>query len=322
MKRSGRVDGACATAPANSSSVRPTSAGSRASLVAAERGVELAQPLVLAQERCEKSPDRDLRAVRSAPWVERVDRMGDLVARPAARPAAPGRRHGQPAEDERLGERRQVRVREEVVRPVEERFGAGAGKRGRETVHRLAALSPGELPVGERAQVAECVADPGAQLLRRAAAHVVEVDDDGDRDVDAVRALATVVLERGDGRCDAVVCEVGRHRDHGQAGEARRVLGDVDGAAAADSDHGVEGAGAKTVGELERRPDRAALDGEGLGVLERRPDGRNDLVALARPDDDGDVPVRGDALVAEQGDERVDGPAADVDRERARDHAG
>jgi hypothetical protein len=32
--------------------------------------------------------------------------------------------------------------------------------------------------------------------------------------------------------------------------------------------------------------------------------------------------VRGDALVAEQGDERVDGPTADVHRERARDHAG
>ena len=87
-------------------------------------------------------------------------------------------------------------------------------------------------------------------------------------------------------------------------------------------DDGVEGAGAEAVGQLERRLDRAALDGEDLGVRERGADGGDDLVALAGADDDGHVPVGRDAPVAEQRDERADGAAADVDRQRARDHAG
>jgi hypothetical protein len=71
-----------------------------------------------------------------------------------------------------------------------------------------------------------------------------------------------------------------------------------------------------------RGVDGAALDREEVGVDECRPDDGDDLVAQPGPDDDGNVSVGGDAAVAEQLDERFDGAAADLDRERAGDLAG
>ena len=89
-----------------------------------------------------------------------------------------------------------------------------AGHRRGHAVHRLPALPRGELPVGERADVADRVADAGPQLLARAAADVVEVDHHGERDGDAVGGLAALVLERGDRRGQAVVGEAGGDGDH------------------------------------------------------------------------------------------------------------
>jgi hypothetical protein len=57
-------------------------------------------------------------------------------------------------------------------------------------------------------------------------------------------------------------------------------------------------------------------------VLERGADDGDDLLALARPYHHGDVAVRGDPPVSEKRAERADGPAADLDRQRARDQAG
>ena len=66
---------------------------------------------------------------------------------------------------------------------------ADPGQRGGQPVDRLAADLAGQLPVGEGADVAHHVADAGPVVPVRSALHEVEVDDDRDRDVHAVRAL-------------------------------------------------------------------------------------------------------------------------------------
>jgi hypothetical protein len=57
-------------------------------------------------------------------------------------------------------------------------------------------------------------------------------------------------------------------------------------------------------------------------VPQVRPDDVGDRVTLSRPDDDGDLAVRRDAPVAEEGCERSDRSATDLDRQRAGDQAG
>jgi hypothetical protein len=129
------------------------------------------------------------------------------------------------------------------------------------------------------------------------------------------------VLQRGDRGGDPVVGEVRRHRHQRQADEARRVLGDVEGAAAADPDDGVVRPRAEPVDEPERGLDGPARDVVDAGVLELGPDGGDDLLPEARTDDDGDVALGGDATVAEKRRERRHRAAADLDRQRAGDHA-
>src|SRR4029453_724827 len=118
-----------------------------------------------------------------------------------------------------------------------------------------------ELPVREGTQVAKSITDSGAKLLCGRTPHVVEVHHNGDRDVDAVGALAPlVVVERGDRRGNAVVSEGRGDRDHGEGGRARRVLRDIERAAAANADDCVMGTLTKLIDELERRGDAASTD--------------------------------------------------------------
>ena len=141
-------------------------------------------------------------------------------------------------------------------------------------------------PVRDRRQVGDDVADPRAAHLRVARAHVVEVDDDGDRHLHAEGRLAAVLLERGHRRGDAVVGEARRDRDHRQAAERRGVLGRVERLAAADPDDGVEEPRAQARAQLRRRLDRAALDHPDVGVGELRAQDLGDLLALPGPDRD------------------------------------
>ena len=323
MYRSGRVEGALATAAANCSSSRPRSAGTPCDPVAAQSGTERLEEPVLPEEGGEEGSDRHLLTVARLLRIKGVDRVRDLVAGAAAWPARAGDGHREAAQDECLGKSPVKGIRAEIVLTAEKRLGARARERSRKPVDGLAAVLGGQLPVGERAQVAERVADPGPDLLLGRAAHVVEVDDDGDRNVDAVGPLApVVVLERGDGRGDAVVGKIRRHRDHGQSCLARRVLRHVERAAAADPDDGVVRALAELVDEPERRGHAPAAHGVDDAVLERRLDLRDDLLAESRADDDGDVAARRDAPVAEEAGQRRDGAVPHLDRERAGDHAG
>jgi hypothetical protein len=61
---------------------------------------------------------------------------------------------------------------------------------------------------------------------------------------------------------------------------------------------------------------------EDLRALERGLDGCDQLVALSGADDDGDVPLRRDAPVAEERRKRGDRSTPDLDRERRGHHAG
>jgi hypothetical protein len=85
----------------------------------------------------------------------------------------------------------------------------------------------------------------------------------------AVGALAAVlVLQRGDGRGDAVVGERGRDRHEREAGQGRGVLRDVERAAAADPHEGVVEAVAQALAEVDRRLHGAAFDAPELPVPE------------------------------------------------------
>ena len=77
-----------------------------------------------------KSADRN--RPRDLPRRGRARRSRDLVARPAARPAAPRRRHRQAAEDERLGQRGQEILRLQVVGPAQQGLLPRARQRGGE----------------------------------------------------------------------------------------------------------------------------------------------------------------------------------------------
>ena len=209
-----------------------------------------------------------------------------------------------------------------VVGTRQERFRPGPREGRGEPVHLLAALAAGELPVGERAQVAERVADSSTQLLRRAAAHVVEVDDDGDGAWTPYDPLRPSCSSDATGEaipsCERLV--------------ATETIGSPARPAAYLATSSVRPPPIPTTasneparqpaGQFERRLDGAALDRKDLGVLERGADGRHDLVALPGTDHDCDVTVRGDAPIAEQGDECGDSAAADLDRERTGDQAG
>jgi hypothetical protein len=224
-------------------------------------------------------------------------------------------------EHERLGQRDQERVVVDPVAPVQQGGGRGAGERDGDAVHRLPALALGDLPVGDRAQVRDHVADARAAHRGLAAAHEVEVDDDGDRHLHAVRALAgLLVLERGDGRGDAVVAEAGGHGDERQPGERGGVLGRVDRAAAADADERVVEAAAQPLAELDRRLQRAALHGPELSAAQLGRAQVGDLLPQPRPDDDGDPSAGGDAAVLEQRAELAHRARADVDAHRRRHH--
>jgi hypothetical protein len=74
--------------------------------------------------------------------------------------------------------------------------------------------------------------------------------------------------------------------------------------------------------EVERGLQRASLDPMDSCVPQVRPDDVDDRVTLTRPDDDGDLAVRRDAPVVQEGCEGPDCSAADLDRQRAGDQAG
>jgi hypothetical protein len=74
--------------------------------------------------------------------------------------------------------------------------------------------------------------------------------------------------------------------------------------------------------EVERGLQRAPLDPMDSCVPQVRPDDVGDRVTLTRADDDGDLAVRRDAPVVEEGGERPDCSATDLDRQRAGDQAG
>jgi hypothetical protein len=119
--------------------------------VASEAGVEvLAQLLVAAQVRGEQGPHAGQLAVVAGAREEMVEGVDDLVVAAAARPAAAGHRHGQPGEHERIGEDGQEGVVLDPVAATRHRLGGRAGEADREPVDLLAALAPGELPVGDR----------------------------------------------------------------------------------------------------------------------------------------------------------------------------
>ena len=92
--------------------------------VAAQARVQRVHDRVVAQPGGEQRAHRHLGAVRARAGAQRLDGVGDLVARAAARPAAARDGHGQAAEDERLGERG-----EEVLRIDRRPCGRAATRR-------------------------------------------------------------------------------------------------------------------------------------------------------------------------------------------------
>jgi hypothetical protein len=203
---------------------------------------------------------------------------------------------------------------------VQDRLRCGLRERHGEAVDRLAALAPGQPPVGDRGQVGDDVADARAAHAGIAAAHVVQVDDERDRHLHAVGALAPLLLERRDRRGDAVVREARRDRDHRQPAERRGELGDVERAAAADPDERVVEPRAQPLGERVRLVDAAVLEPPDVRVAELRPQLVGDLLAQPGPDDDRDVPAGRDAPVGEQRGQLRDRAGADVDEQRRADH--
>jgi hypothetical protein len=244
------------------------------------------------------------------------------VAATAGGPARTADRHGQAAQDERLGQRGQEGVIGDRPGVVQQRFRAGAGQGHRESVDRFGPDAVSQLPVGDGVDVAEGVADAGLGRPVRPVLHEVEVDDDGDRDVHPVRAADALVVQRRHGRGDAVVGQAGRHRHHRDGEPRGGVLGGVDGLAAADPDDRVVGALAQFVAEFEGGIERSAADGEQVGPAKTRAYQFGDPLALARADDDCDVAAAGDPPVGQQQPEIGDRPASNLDRERRVDRTG
>ena len=126
-----------------------------------------------------------------------------------------------------------------------------------------------ELPVRDRGDVGDRVADAGADEPDRGLTDHVEVDDHGDRVRHAVGAAARVVVEGGDRRAQAVVREVRGDGDQRQADARRGELGAVDDLAAAEAHDRVVVAALHVVGELDRVVDGAAADLVPVGAGQR-----------------------------------------------------
>ena len=186
----------------------------------------------------------------------------------------------------------------------------------------VAADLAGQLPVGEGTDVAHHVADAAPVVPVRSALHEVQVDDDRDRDVHAVRALDAAGDEAGDRGGDAVVGEAGCHRHHRQAAPGRGVLGHVDGFAAADADHRVVRAGPQLAPQVVGGLEGAAGDGEDVGRAQRRPDQLDDLLGLPRADHHRHITAGGDPSVGEDGGQVGHRAPPHVDGERGHDGAG
>ena len=179
--------------------------------VAAQAGVE---PRGQRRRRRAGSAVNSAAAPASSPWCavpgkQVVDRVEDLVVGAAARAARAGDGHRQAGQHERLGERDRGRRRRRCRRSrSQDRHRRRCGRtspRRRRPPRRARARPAASRRSPTRLEIASPM--PDAAHRRLAAAHVVEVDDDGDRHLHAVGALAPAVLERGDRRGEAVVGE-------------------------------------------------------------------------------------------------------------------
>ena len=214
-------------------------------------------------------------------------------------------------------------VRLDAVGVVQHRLGRRSGpgsRRGRRPARRA-----------RRARAASRRSRSGCSRRRRcrsapsgpAAAHVVEVDDHGDRHADAEGALAA---RRSSATRPGTRCRRGRgwSRRRPSAGPSRvaayfaasRVR------AAADADHRVVVLAAQGGLQLDRRVQGAAAYGEDVGVVEGRTDVRHDRLALAGADRDGDVPPAEMRRSASSSPSPLTAPGPDVDVERAEQHRG
>lgn len=189
-----------------------------------------------------------------------------------------------------------------------------------EAVDVLAALARGQLPVRDRGDVGQGVTDTGPHEADRGLTDDVEVDDDGDRVRHAVRATARVVVERRDGRAQAVVRQVRRDGDQRQADARRGELGAVDDLAAAEAHDRVVAALLDGLSELDRVVERPAADLEPLRTGQLRLEALAQDGARATADRDGQASGgRRDPLVGENGRQVVDRPRPDVDDNRRGD---
>ena len=209
-----------------------------------------------------------LAVLRGLLGEELVYRVIDLMAGAGDGPAGARDGHRLAGQHQRVGEHlEEARVRDRA-RLVHHGLGGGPGHRRGEAVHLLAGLAVRKLPVGQRAQVRQRLADAGPDEPGRGLADQVEVDDDTDRVGHAVGAGARVVLQGRDRRADPVVREVGGDRDQRHAEPGRGVLRGVDDLAAADGhERVVRGLlGADPVGEVHRVVQAGPADGEPADV--------------------------------------------------------
>jgi hypothetical protein len=254
--------------------------------------------------------------------VQQVDRVRDLVARPRRRPRRPGDHHRDPGQHQALGQRGQEDLVDDPARMVDHGLRRRPRERHREAVDLLAVRGVRGLPVGDRGQVRGDLADTRADRPRRGLGDQVEVDDHRDRRRYAVRAAPGVVVQRADRGADAVVGQVGGDRDHRQPEPGGGELGHVQHRAAADADDRVVPLLLDLLDQLDRGVDRAAVDGEPVGVDQPVLEGVLHDRPVRRTDRDRDPAGRRDALVGQHLGQLLQGTAPDVDDQRRGDEAG
>ncbi len=276
-----------------------------------------------AQIRREGRAESALFAVGGRTFGEQqVEGVVDLVAGAGGRAGVAGDRHRDAAEHQRLGQHLQEAVVADAAGMPEHRLAGLAGHGRGETVDLLAVNAVGQLPVRDRVDVGDRVADAGPDEAGRGLADHVQVDDDRDRVRHAVGAAPGVVVEGGDRRAQAVVREVRRHGDQGQTDARRGELGAVDDLAAAEPDDGVVVAGLHLAGQPDRVVQGAAADLVPAGAGQRGGDALAQPGAGAAADGDGEPAGLRDALVGEDAGQVVQGTRADVHDDRRGNQPG
>ena len=197
-----------------------------------------------------------------------------------------------------------------------------AGHRHGQSVHRFAGDGVGQLPVRAGRDVGDDVPDAGRHEALRGLPDHVQVDDDADRAGHPVGAPAGVVVEGGDRRADAVVGQVGGHRDDRQADPGRGVLGGVDDLAATEADDRVVVPAAHLLGEAHRAVEAAVVHVVPVGTGQGRLQAFAHRGAGAVADRHRDPARRRQPLVRQDAAERVQRARADLGEQRRRNQSG